>query len=396
MWRSEDDIEQACASGSIEESHHVDVKRELGPKAKGNIELAKDLAQFAIDGGYLVVGIDELGDGTFHPHPIDIASGIRERIDQVARSRCQPPLTVHVRAIPSRLDNTRGYVVVEVPQSPLAPHMVDGSYFGRSDSTRRTLTDTEVVGYHQARAARTGVADAELTAYMKDTPFKSRQIHAHAFGVAVPLTYVLAQGRTGRDDLRELCEAAVLKDIRTRLGHNLGAMPSDLTRATTFHERADGAAVVDYGLRDSRRPDMAGSLSAEENGSEVWVTETGIIRALMPRLSATHPEDESEWLIPGMAALFACQLVALAARWSEMNGYSGQWALGVAATGVKGLALALNSFERGPAFHQDEYRKLTETSTETATTRPRVPASALALRFAKATADTLAIRELSL
>jgi hypothetical protein len=50
--------------------------------------------------------------------------------------------------------------------------------------------------------------------------------------------------------------------------------------------------------------------------------------------------------------------------------------------------------DRGPAFHQDEYRKLTEMPTDVAISSPRTPAAALALRFAKATGDTLSIREL--
>jgi hypothetical protein len=342
VWTSEDDIKRACAAGSIEESHQIDVKRSLGSGSKANLELAKDLAQFAIDGGYLVYGIEEVSDGAFQPHPIDIVGGIRERIDEVARSRCQPPLTVYVHAIPSEADSTMGYVVVEVPQSPLAPHMVDGAYFGRSDSTRRKLTDTEVVGFHEARAARTGAADTELTAYIAASPYVGRQVHAHLYGVAYPLTFVLGQGRTGEDDLRDLCQATALTEVRSRLGITGGAYPSDLLHASTFHERADGAALVDYGLRDSRRPDMSGRSSAEENGSEIWVTETGIIRAMMPRLSMTYSDNGDESLIPGMATLFAYQLTALVAQWSKQNGYRGQWAVGMAATHVKVSTTAEN------------------------------------------------------
>jgi hypothetical protein len=39
-------------------------------------------------------------------------------------------------------------LIVEVPPSPLAPHMVDGKYHGRGDTVKHVLSDAEVERMH--------------------------------------------------------------------------------------------------------------------------------------------------------------------------------------------------------------------------------------------------------
>lgn len=54
------DIVDAAAGGLLDESHWVDLKQELpAGKRTHNTELAKDLASLAVDGGLLVVGIED-------------------------------------------------------------------------------------------------------------------------------------------------------------------------------------------------------------------------------------------------------------------------------------------------------------------------------------------------
>ena len=53
------DLVSAAAGGLLDESHWMELKREI-PRTKGsNVELARDLASFAVDGGVLVIGVDE-------------------------------------------------------------------------------------------------------------------------------------------------------------------------------------------------------------------------------------------------------------------------------------------------------------------------------------------------
>jgi hypothetical protein len=43
--------------------------------------------------------------------------------------------------IPARDDPTVGYVAIDVPRSPRAPHIVDGRYYARGAKTNIVLSD---------------------------------------------------------------------------------------------------------------------------------------------------------------------------------------------------------------------------------------------------------------
>jgi hypothetical protein len=63
-----------------------------------------------------------------------------------------PPVTVRIDLLVNPVDEATGLLAVEVPVSPLAPHMVDGRYYGRGDRGIRVLSDADVVRLHQLRA----------------------------------------------------------------------------------------------------------------------------------------------------------------------------------------------------------------------------------------------------
>lgn len=91
--RSEAELHVAIASGLLEENHFLDLKREVPSGKSGNAELARDLVQFAIDGGAVLIGVDEKGgpsdEPALTPTPL---KGLAERIEQIARSTPDPPL----------------------------------------------------------------------------------------------------------------------------------------------------------------------------------------------------------------------------------------------------------------------------------------------------------------
>jgi len=53
--------------------------------------------------------------------------------------------------IVSGADPAAGYVIVQIPESPAAPHMIDKIYYGRGDKTKVKLSDAEVLRLHQRR-----------------------------------------------------------------------------------------------------------------------------------------------------------------------------------------------------------------------------------------------------
>jgi predicted HTH transcriptional regulator len=74
----------------------------------------------------------------------------------VARSIPDPPLNVITEVIETAPGT--GYLIVHIPASPAAPHMVEGRYFGRGDKTKHRLSDAEVLRLHAQR--NTAEADA--------------------------------------------------------------------------------------------------------------------------------------------------------------------------------------------------------------------------------------------
>jgi hypothetical protein len=99
------------------------------PGSKGdNKEAAKDMASFAIDSGTLIYGIAEDKVNrtfTLTPQPLN---GLAEKLEQIARSIPDPALSIVSDEIPADADSTQGYLVVHIPASPIAPHMVDNRY----------------------------------------------------------------------------------------------------------------------------------------------------------------------------------------------------------------------------------------------------------------------------
>jgi len=133
------------------ESHYIDVKREAGASLGARKETARDLASFGMDGGALLIGLEEdKPNRTWQPKPQPLA-GLPERLEQIATATVDPPLFILTTVIPSRDDASRGYVHAEVPPSANAPHMVEGVYYGRGDKTRVRLSDAQVVAQHARR-----------------------------------------------------------------------------------------------------------------------------------------------------------------------------------------------------------------------------------------------------
>ncbi|MDN4175852.1 ATP-binding protein [Nocardioides sp. SOB77] len=155
-----DEVEIAAAAGVLEESAWVELKQAVPASSKpANQELARDLASLSVDGGTLIIGVtDKSNDvvGTDEP-----AAAITTRIIQVAGTVISPPLFVDVRLLPNA-GGDRHVVLVSVPASGSAPHMVGGKYFGRSAEGKRVLSDTEVERLMLTRRARIADMDREL------------------------------------------------------------------------------------------------------------------------------------------------------------------------------------------------------------------------------------------
>lgn len=147
MWipKSTAEIITVVTSGSLEENSSFDVKREL---PSNNIEIAKDIAAMTNDGGVIIYGIDE--DESKRPtilHPIPLL-GQRERINAIVRTGMAEPPEVSIKSFPTDENTSIGYVVVYIPPSERAPHMVTvkghNRYYGRTATGNVPLNEGEI------------------------------------------------------------------------------------------------------------------------------------------------------------------------------------------------------------------------------------------------------------
>jgi len=238
------------------ERHWLDFKRELyarpaangtpvkaKPKKEVHQELARDLASLAVRGGYLVFGVEEdKASHTFTVVDMPLPAHLDQTVDQVARDFVDPPLLVAPTLLTNPGNPGRGMMVIEVAESPDAPHMVGRIYYGRSETGKVKLADDEV----ERLILRRGRVGQRLEAAMADTLAadpESGTEAAHFYLTAVP-----TQGWPGMllDYTRD--PAAHRHFMTTANGwHNA------IARADTG-QRSDGAAQIAFGsLIDTRR-----------------------------------------------------------------------------------------------------------------------------------------------
>jgi hypothetical protein len=344
---TEHGLRDLLSQGLLVERHTLDVKRALPPGRPANKELAKDLAQFAPDGGVLVYGLDE-GDATTPPRltPVELA-GLRERIDQVAATLIEEPLHVRIQEIPTANNSTKGYLLVVVPPSPSKIHMVDGRYWGRGDTTRHQLSDAEVQRYHQLalRAQRDAaeLLDAEVA---RDPVPAEQRTHAHLTGIAQPVA--------GRPDLLERV-LGTSEDGWSRFFHGqvrggpagrpLGndwspdGWSPDLPQLSNISRRAAGWALSSPGIEPGREVVLTPPTRTEGRLLDLEVNEDGSLHLFCGRASdrlRAWRDEEVECVFETVIIGLTKRLVLVAQVVADTTGYLGSWDVGIAVTGLRG------------------------------------------------------------
>ncbi|MFD5952039.1 helix-turn-helix domain-containing protein [Streptomyces collinus] len=344
MPKTEADLQAAVDGGLFEESHHLDLKK--APNSKGdNKELARDLSSFAVDGGTLIIGVQENKESrTFGlaPQPLN---GLPEKIEQVARTIPDPPLNILTEEIRAAADDGTGYLVVYIPASPVAPHMVDNRYFGRGDKTKYQMGDAEVVALHARRRNTEADTLALLRTEMDEDPLRDVGAQSHLFLVAQPTA-----GRrdmclpiTGAQDWNMRLHTLISRvqknqTLRAALA-NHGFSP-DLSHAHQGHRRARGVALSSSSLRSDRTHVADGSWG-EEDVIEVQLFEDGGLRLFMTRLSdnlnrQASENEEEQVLFDAGAVIHTRHMLELIRLVSDDVGYHGNWVLAVGANRLRG------------------------------------------------------------
>jgi hypothetical protein len=389
IWLPNDEtqLQDALDQGIFKERHTLDFKTALPPGKGANKEVAKDLAQFALDGGVLVIGVDDK-DKSAPPRltPVDL-DGLKERVDQVARWIPDPPMHVHTDPVTTAGDLTRGYLFVTVPSTPYEPRQVDGVYYGRGDTTRYRLSAAEVERCYQLGLRIQRDVNTLLDEVVQHDPWQARR-HAHLFGVAQPVS--------PRSDLllRALgtTPGAWQEFLQRRIRpQSPGPWVPDLASANEISRRAWGWALSTL--------EMPGRIVDQRN--EHWeislldleVREDAGLRLFCGGASHTlnrsgNPlEIAMEMVILGLTK----RLVMAATTVADSVEFSGSWDLGIAIIGLGGLwssrLVAAGSWELTP-FSDAGYRQTTRATQERLTQAPDLVVEELTGRLNRALAGT--------
>ncbi|MGX6446786.1 AlbA family DNA-binding domain-containing protein [Patulibacter sp. S7RM1-6] len=156
MWTlmTAEAVAEAATSGHLKETSVFDAKRELG-SSKKNPEIAKDIAAMSTDGGVLLYGVaeDENHEPTI-PMPFDL-TGASDRVAQIVETSISEPPRIILHTLRTDADPSVGFLVIEVPMSPRAPHQVvvggDFRYYGRGTTGNRKLSQGEVARLYDRR-----------------------------------------------------------------------------------------------------------------------------------------------------------------------------------------------------------------------------------------------------
>ena len=357
--RTEDELQRLALNGLLEETHWLDLKRELGSGNAANKDLAKDIAAFALDGGTILIGVDEdTSPPGLWPVPIH---GLAERMEQIARMRVDEAVQIRTTAINSTSDPTLGYVVVHVPQSVRAPHMVDGRYYGRGDKTNRMLPNAEVVRLLDRRLAD-----------RRDLRADARAIRTDLVGGDQRLLVVVAEPVGAREDmLVALSESSTWQETVLQLVHSATDAQNQtyaptLAQASGFARRPGGVALT-TGMYDGQRfsgNDHAAEIVFTESGRLVLASERAVTTRSFPNVFPAQPDVTVifEALIVGHISMLARLAAAVSHQW----GYTGSWRFALSMNGLNdsvSWTLADQHFgDGGPIYTENIYERATEAS----------------------------------
>lgn len=318
-------VVSAAAGGLLEENLWCELKEMLAPSnAKSNIELAKDLASLSVHGGALIIGVI---DKTYEVTGCD-TSTLRDRIAQVASKRIHPPLSPVIHPDVKHPDDpSKAVLVVEVPPSALAPHMVDDKYWGRSSIGKRALSDPEIRELIASRARTTESFQARFARFVSSDHVSrivedSTERTGHIYLMAEPCAPVLGRG----DDF----------DLRSAIRSYSGL--GSLGRLSYRSADALGQAVsASPGPGQARRPTEIGHLLVTDDDSTIEAMTSG----------ATDHHNDAVHINSSLIACAVVDFYSIVRMLSLTTwGYAGQWRVGIRVQSLRGAVESSTNFGR--------------------------------------------------
>lgn len=286
------------------------------------------------------------------PTPIKL-KGERERIDQIVRTSIDEVPFIRITTIETKQDPSIGYLIVIVPPSERAPHMVivkgESRYYGRAETGNYILNQSEIGRLYERR----GVTEASILPLLEEAiaqaPVPHNQKFAHLHIVARPvladdtlLDRCLPSGKNHRELLTE-----VLDQISSSRIYRDGYVPDIGYPGSGWVRRPEGYyGKCHYG-------------PAEDMGVHFQFNMDGGGYFFSGRAAEVHREGDPKTFFSSIVAGSTTKFLAVLGELYDRANYLGMVDVGLAVTGLQGCAteLARDAFRTLPRFNRPDYRR---------------------------------------
>jgi Putative DNA-binding domain len=377
MWipDTEENIEVAASNRSLSESVTFDAKKEIPPK---NVDTATDVSALAnTAGGVLLYGLDEDKGGCpciLNPIPL---AGQRERIEQIIRTSVDEIPQFNISAIETLRDSTIGYIVVLVPPSERAPHMVivkgERRFYGRGETGNYILSQGEVARLYERRQLVSSSISPLLEQAIATSPIPANERFAHLHIVATPLLRddsLLAKAqKPGQSTSEMLTELVVL--VRGDNTLSPSSYSPDFNPPTYGWVRHPESYVgkLSYAEPTNPRPDA--------HTLHLTVNSDASIYLFCGRAAELH--DGEKYFLPSLVEGNTSRLLSMLGLLLQRASYYGMVDIGLAVTGLKSSVNYESRINRSRLLRYDgpDYRKTLRVSAITLAEKPQLVASQL-------------------
>ncbi len=322
----------------------MDLKRQLG---SDNKKTAADLAAFSVDGGTIIVGVEEAVPPKLIAMPL---KGLGERVEQIGLSAIDEAIYVSTYDIESSADPSLGYLVVQVPVSGRAPHMVDGRYYARGDKTNIVMSDAEVVRWHAKKITEERDLSDEASGFLKNLtqatggrPSTNIVVIARPMGARDGLLMELSTSTSWKTDVTHLLYSAGLAGHEPR---------SSLFSPTQVERHPEGILAVADLTQPTEEPGTNRSELIFDESGKLTLKAGGLIKHIAGSSPARHGIREP--VLIGHIELVVC-LAGLLTGY----GFNGSWQFAVATTRMGKCPSYTLSVDPGHDEHPPVYRSAT-------------------------------------
>jgi hypothetical protein len=358
MWipKTEKEITEAAANRTLEETVTFEGKREISNKS---VDIATDLSAFAnSSGGVLIYGLAEDTDRKLTVlNPIKL-KGERERIDQIVRTCVDEVPFLKTSAIETQNDPSIGYLVVVVPPSERAPHMVivkgEKRFYGRGDTGNYVLSQAEVARLYERRRVTEASIRPLLEAVIGEAPVADNERFAHLHIVAKPvlsddnlLDDALSAGQNHKVLLNE-----VLNQVGSSGIYKDGYVPDIGPPGSGWIRRPEGFRG---NCQYERAEDMGVHFQFNLDGSAYFFS---------GRAAEAHREGQPKSFFSSIVAGSTTKFLAVLGELYDRATYFGMVDVGLAVTGLHGCVpeIPRDPFRDLPKFSGSGYQKTARSS----------------------------------